>query len=252
MVTTNTDEAQKQFTGSAEAVEGALRQLMEVSSLAQILMGKVSFLNLQMSKIAKARDDAIATATEQSRQTKMVEARLGGMKDELDSFKQKESTDRGMEVIYCKAAFTEGVINNLADGLRRDTFDSYANMRHNVDQSFVVVVKLLKKMPDHEAMDLQQGDRDALRIAGGGVQKLFAATTEVADRRLTLIAGHPKCDELAGPGSSFAHSANLEPRQSWTRATFDSGGGPMSHTPQAQRLLLVVQWILAIIVVNAS
>lgn len=56
-------------------------------------------------------------------------------------------------------------MNSLADGLRRDLFDSSASNRHNVDRSLVVVSKRPKKMSGREAKALQQGAHDALRSA---------------------------------------------------------------------------------------
>lgn len=102
-------------------------------------------------------------------------------------------------------------MNSLVDGLRQDTIDSYASIRHNVDQSLVAASKHPKKMLDGEVMELQQVVHSVLRSAAGSVQKSFADEPKVVDRSLRLIVRHTKRDESAKPGSSSAHSAKSEP-----------------------------------------
>lgn len=67
LATANLDEAWKQSAGLDEATKGALCQLRENSSHAQTLVGEVSLIKLQRGTGAKARDDAIGLAPEQSR-----------------------------------------------------------------------------------------------------------------------------------------------------------------------------------------
>lgn len=45
LASANLDDAQKQFAGSAKVVEKALRQLTEMSSRAQLLVGEITFLH---------------------------------------------------------------------------------------------------------------------------------------------------------------------------------------------------------------
>lgn len=63
--------------GLTRAAEEALRQQIEVSGQVQLLKRKHSFLKLQMSEVARTRDDAAGSAAEQGRQVRMLKARAG-------------------------------------------------------------------------------------------------------------------------------------------------------------------------------
>lgn len=84
------DEVWKQSEESAKVVERASRQLTELLCQAQLLDGEVSFLKTQMSECIKKRDDATIPATEQSRQSRILDARISLSEDELESLKRKE------------------------------------------------------------------------------------------------------------------------------------------------------------------
>lgn len=119
-------------------------------------------------------------------------------------------------------------MNSLIDCLRRDTFDSYTSIRHNVNSSLVAIRKHLKDMFGRKAWSFQQGVYDPLCSAAGGVHKSFGDAPEVVDRSLSLILWLSKRHEPARSGSLSAHSANREPRQSRTRAMSDT---PRSLAP---------------------
>lgn len=121
--------------------------------------------------------------------------------------------------------------NGLAGGLRRDTFLTYACIRHGVDQSFLLVSKYLREMFVCEAKASQHSGHDTRRCAASGVQKLLVAGSEEEDRNLSLIVGSSKRNELARPGFLTAHFLNHEQRQSRTRAASDSGRAPWSGRP---------------------
>lgn len=72
---------------------------------------------------------------------------------------------------------------------------------------------------------------NALRDAARGVQKSFGVVSEVADNSLCQIFGHSQRDKLARLGSLSVHSPNRRQRQSWTRASSDSCGAPISDAP---------------------
>lgn len=122
-----------------------------------------------------------------------------------------------MEDVSCKLKDAMGDMNSFVHGLRRDTLDSYAIIRHNVGQSLIKVSKALIDMLSLEVMTSQQVLYDAPCIATGSFQKSFVAAAEVIGRSLGLIVGHSKQGESARPGSSSAHSLNWKPRQSRAR-----------------------------------
>lgn len=83
----------------------------------------------------------------------------------MDSLKRKESTGCDTKIVSRKVADAKGDKKSLVDGLRRDTFDSYASVRNSLDYSLVEVSKRLKEMFDPDAMVLQQCVNDALHSA---------------------------------------------------------------------------------------
>lgn len=137
------DEAQKQFAGLAKAAEKALRQLTEVSKKAQLFEGEVSTLISRLSKVSKARDDAGGLTKEQGRRARTLEARGGVLKPELNRLKQIESSGYNILVVSRKVAGGKGDMNCQVHRLRWRTYDSYAIIRHYVDQSLVEVSKCL-------------------------------------------------------------------------------------------------------------
>lgn len=102
---------------------------MDMPSQVQLLKGEASFLKTQMSKGGRTRGDAITSVIEQSRQSKMFEARDSLLEDGLDSLEQKESTGRDMEVMRYEAVDVKGGTKTLVGGLRRDTFGLYTSIR---------------------------------------------------------------------------------------------------------------------------
>lgn len=149
---------------------------------------------------------------------------------EFDSFKQDESTGGNTEVVSHKVADAKIDIKSTVNGWRRDTFDSYVTIRHNVDQSCVTVSKHLKRMFGWEAEGLEQNALDAFCSAASGAQKSLVVDHEAANISLNVTVQHLKCSELAGPAYSFAHSVRRELQQSQKSAASDSGEVPMSDT----------------------
>lgn len=117
-------------------------------------------------------------------------------------------------------------VNNLNDGFHRDIFDSFANIRHNVDLSLLVVCSCLRELIGSEAIELQWIVHAVIRDAARGVQKTLVGAPEVVDRSLTLIFGHAMNDESVRARSSTTRSAICESRRGRTRATSDSGNVP--------------------------
>lgn len=75
-----------------------------MSSQAQPLEKEDGCLKLQMSKVSKARDGTFGFAAEQSRQVRLLEARIGLLQDELDSLNQKKLTSCDMNAVSQKVA----------------------------------------------------------------------------------------------------------------------------------------------------
>lgn len=86
----------------------------------------------------------------------MLKACIGFLKIELDPLKRMESTGCEMKKVSCKVADAKGNMNSLADGMHKDTFDSYCCIPHNFNQSLVMISRYLKDMIDCEATALQQ------------------------------------------------------------------------------------------------
>lgn len=92
-----------------------------------------------MDEDNKTCDDATSFTNTQGRQARVPKARIVFSKDELDSLKRKEPAGFDMEVVGRKIADANGKASNLVEGLRRDTFDSYASIRHDGDQKLLAV-----------------------------------------------------------------------------------------------------------------
>lgn len=115
--------------------------------------------------------------------------------------------------------------------MRRDTFESYADIRHNVDQALLVVSSRLSDLIDHEAQKLQRSVHTPLLDAASGVQKSFVRALEVVDRSLNRIVGHAKADESAKSELFTTHAVSCKSCRSRARATFNSEGATRGTTP---------------------
>lgn len=80
---------------------------------------------------------------------------------------------------------------------------------------------------------LQQFVHDALLDAASDAQKLLVDASKYVARNLSLVVGHSKRKKSARLGSSSAHSATHEQRQSRTWAVCDSGDVPRTDTPRS-------------------
>lgn len=138
-----------------------------------------------------------------------------------------------MEIVGRKATDAKDKVNNLLDRLGQETFGSYSSIRNNVDQSLFAVASCLKDLIDREPQELQQSVHIALRNAASSVQKWSVNAAGVAGRRLSLIVGHARPDELAKPGSSTTHLASRESGRSQARPTFSKKGALKGNTPQS-------------------
>lgn len=86
----------------------------------------------------------------------MLESRSRLLKNELDSLKRKVSMGCDMDIAGRKVANADGKVNILVNGLRRDTFDSYASIQHNVDQTLLAVGRCLRDLFDSQAQGFQR------------------------------------------------------------------------------------------------
>lgn len=100
----------------------------------------------------------------------MLEFRISIMKSVLDSLRLKESTGRDIETVGRKDADAKSDANNLADGLRQDTFVLYAGFKHNVVRSLFSVDRGQRKLTDSEGKELHRGVHNVLHDAVVGVQ----------------------------------------------------------------------------------
>lgn len=102
-----------------------------------------------------------------------------------------------MKVVGCKVTDAKGKVNNIADGFRQDTFDSYVSIRVSFDQTLLAVGSFLRELVNREVQGLQRSVHVALCNATGGAQKSFVGAPEVVDRNLRLSVGHGRYDESA-------------------------------------------------------
>lgn len=127
LASSNLGDAQKPSIYSANAAEVVLRQLTKMFSHVLLFEGEVSSLEVMMSQRIGAGDDTTSSPNEQSRQSRMLKARIDLLKDTLKSPKQEEATSCDMEVVRRKVADAKSDMKNLAGGLCQDVFGSYAS-----------------------------------------------------------------------------------------------------------------------------
>lgn len=135
----------------ADAAEDALRHLTETSKRCQMFEDEFCSLISEIGKTFQAREDAIGLVEDQSRVSKMLEARIEVLTNELDWLKREEITGCDMEIVCRKVVDVNGKINDLGYGLHYGTFGLYASMQHSVGQSLLAVSGRLSKVIDHEA-----------------------------------------------------------------------------------------------------
>lgn len=80
------------------------------------------------------------------------EPRSGLLRAGLDLLKPGELTGNDMKVLSRNVADAKSEVGGIADGLRRDTLNSYVSMQHNVDRSLVEVRKRPIKLFDCKTM----------------------------------------------------------------------------------------------------
>lgn len=83
---------------------------------AQTFAFEVISLNTQVNGDAKPRNDAIISADGKGRKAKMFESRIGSIKDELNSLKQRGSTGCDTEIVGRKVANAKGEVNISVEG----------------------------------------------------------------------------------------------------------------------------------------
>lgn len=127
------------------------------------------------------------------------------MEVESDSLKRSDSRASNIVDVPRKVADAGGDIVDLVGDLLRDTFDSYAIIRHNIDQCLLAAINRLKRTLNPRTKALQLDVHGVLRSTVGGVQKSFDDASEVVDRNLSLIVAPQNRDELSRPGSSSAY-----------------------------------------------
>lgn len=141
---------------SAKTAEKALRQMTALSVSAHDLEVEVKFLESQADGFSKTCDETTSSVMEKGREANMLECYIGLLKDELESLKRKDLIGCDMEVVSHKVADSKGKVSNFIDRLHRDSFNSYSNIRQNVDQTLLAVGIRLAKLIDREAKHLQE------------------------------------------------------------------------------------------------
>lgn len=96
----------------------------------------------------------------------------------------------------------------MVEKLRRDTFKSYASIRHSVNQALLAAGSCQKDLIDCEAQELQWSVCSSIRGAEGVLPETFVGAFEVVDKSLNLIMGHAGHEDFAKPLSSTTHPTN--------------------------------------------
>lgn len=112
----------------------------------------------------------------------MLESRIILLKEELNPLKREETTGCDINIVGRRVADNKGDVSILVDRLRRDTFNSYASIRRNVEHLLLAVDSRLKNLTDLEAQNLQWGVHAALCSAVVGVQESFVEAPEVLEQ----------------------------------------------------------------------
>lgn len=175
-------ESRKQSAGSAEAAEKSLLQLTKMSNRAQNLEIEVNSLNSLTCKVDKIRDDATWSANEKGREAKIVKSRISLLENELDFLKRKKPAACNKEVLGRMIADAKGEVNSLIDGLRRDTFNPYASIRHSVNQTLLAVGSRLGELTNRETQKLQRSVRLALCEAAGGFKSRLSVNLKLGTK----------------------------------------------------------------------
>lgn len=167
-------DLQKQLSESKTATNDALRRLNEMSKRAGMLEEEAVVLILQLSKTEKARDAAMSSSEDRTRDVKAVEARVRMSSDKLVSLNRRESTNCDLKVIIRKVADAQGGVTNLVMRLQCSTVSSYASIHSSSVGALVEVSKCLKKMFSCEARNLQQGVCEAVNAVAESTRGQFA------------------------------------------------------------------------------
>lgn len=148
------EEVRQQSVKSNKVAEKTSQQLKELSHQVQPLETKNIYTRSWFGKFGKARDVAVSSAKEKGQQARMLIFQINLLKNELDLPKGKETTGCDMQIVGRKVADAKCKVNNLVDGWRRDTPESYASFRRNADLSLLAVGSRFSDLIDREAQEL--------------------------------------------------------------------------------------------------
>lgn len=108
-----------------------------------------------MDEVVNVRNDGISSESEKELEARTLKLRASLLKDKPVALKRKKSAGCNMEIVGRKVADIKSKVNNLANGLRRTNSESFASIRHNVDQKLLAVGSRPKTLLDREAQELQ-------------------------------------------------------------------------------------------------
>lgn len=222
------NDALKLFLEWPKAAKEPSHKLTEISRHALLFDSEVSF-STQMSKCIRLQDDTIRSTTRQFRQTRMPDARVSFLADELDLLKRKVSTGCDMVVVRRKVADAKGDIKKLGDGLCRYTFDSYVSSLHNIDQSFITVSYRVRRC----LIVRRRRYSSVCMMLFAMLLVVFKSCLSLLllqKRSLNLTVRRSKRDDSTRLGLWSAHTAKSGQQQSQTRAVSDSEIVPMGDT----------------------
>lgn len=181
----------------------------------------------------KTRDSAIAELSSLQRKVKTLKASVHLLPDELGSLKRCESTHGNLEVMSRKLASAQSDITDMVTGVHRDTVRSYGFIRRRVDEVLVKASSRLKEAFDRETRCLQQGVRDAVRIAAEETCGSFANASVAIGKMLGVSFGRTAgTRKSAKPGALLSHSKSRGAQACASSSRLSSGHGPRKKAPK--------------------
>lgn len=206
VVTDKLTGMQRQVARSAKAPDDAHKRFGKaLRSVTQL--GKLAqVMKLQPGKMGKARDLEVADSNSRWREVKVLEARLHMLCNELDSLKRYESASCDLEVIAHKAVNAQCNTTNLVIELRRNTVRPDDVFCRCADAALVEVIRCVMEAFNWEARSVQQGVRDAVYAAAEETYDSFVGAPGAIDMSLGVIA-----ERAAFTGGSAVPEASLSP-----------------------------------------
>lgn len=162
--------------------------------------------------MGKGRDVAALESDGRTMDVRTLEAHAGTLRDELDSFKRRESSYCDLEMISFKEEDAQSNITDPTAGLHQNTVIFLDPICHSVTGALVEVSKYPKKAFDPETRNLLQGVREAACAVAESCQGAFAGASGIIDKRLEVTIGRAaRRSKSARPDTFSTYTTNRNP-----------------------------------------